>query len=116
MQKLKLKLTANEMKVIFTFCTDAQVRIGVPQYRQQGSLTSIILAEHYERSRSHWLRWSGRPVNKEFSYSMPISLAFALHTELHLNAWLSDIQRLLDKLNQALVNAHVQPQTLEYHD
>ncbi|GAB3753875.1 hypothetical protein [Spirosoma pomorum] len=113
---LKLKLTRDEVGTIYSYCSDGQVRFDDTFFRQNMGVNSLILAEHYERIRRQWFTWSTRPTTKEFWYSVSVSLAFALHTELQIGPKWPAARTLLDKLNQALVNIHINPQTVESHD
>lgn len=117
MLKISLKLHRSEVGVILTFCTDRELLLEDAYFRQHMSLNGIILAEHYERIRRQFFAWSHKPTSKAFTYSMPVSVAYALHTELQVSPthW-PEAQSLLNKLNLALVNCHFQPQILECHD
>ena len=117
MLKISLKLTRGEMYVLYIYSNQAFTAWSDPSNRMYMLSLAIQLAEHYERTRKQVITWHKKPPNKEFRYSLPISLAIAYHHWLQKRTInLPERNTLLAKIDKALIDCHIKPQTVESHD
>ncbi|UHG93405.1 hypothetical protein [Spirosoma oryzicola] len=108
MLKIKLKLTPGEVNVLYMYSTQAFMAWSDLNNRPYMLGSAMQLAEHYERIRKQVYNWAERPANKEYRYTLPMSIAWSYYEWLNKRAIHSlDRTTLLGKLNRAFVDCHV---------
>ena len=113
MQNIRLKLTKDEFSTLAQSCLTMQIAVGVTELRPHLTLNSVLLAEWGGRTERQVFAWRDRSNQKEYAYSLPTSVALAIHHALLLSCPNYAGQTLLEKLNQQIVNLGFKPDTVE---
>ncbi|KAB7728041.1 hypothetical protein F5984_20010 [Rudanella paleaurantiibacter] len=114
MQPIRIRISLNEYAYIHWRTEEAWLTLQEVSMRKWATLDTLVLAEAHMKVRRASSTWAYRDKTKTYSYSLPVSLAQALHSSLQGSIVTADGLSLLDKLHHAIERLSLTPTIIEF--